>query len=281
MRKKILTTLMVLTLMATILVGCKNTADTSNNTTETTPSSNVNNQTEDDGNMPGDNEQTNQGASDEGSLDDLDTVTDDAYEPGVIEVTEDMIEVEEAVVGEAQLDDETLSEIADLVDFAYYNYLWQPSLESEAMTTENMQRFAISYIYQYEYNELFFDTTDFVLYIPEDHVTHIIELFFDATFVAHGIESSLVTYDDGYYLMPAIDGGNLYDPDIVSVVETSDFSYKVTFQSTDPNQSIDDSNTYYELGIEQRDGRYIYTSYQMKIIYPEESADETEATEGN
>lgn len=280
MKKLLVIGVIILAFMGVTLVGCKDKNDTIDTQEENVTDTNTNDEQISD-QADTDDLESEDSVELEDDTDQVDTVTEDAYEPGIIEVTEDMIEIEEALVGQADLDDATLAEIAALVDFAYYNYLWDASLESEALTTENMQRFAISYIYQYEYNELFFDTTDFVLYIPEDHVTHIIDLFFDANFVNHQIESSLVTYDDGYYLMPAIDVGNLYEPSIVSVVETSDFSYKVTYQSSDPNQSVDESDIYYELGIEQRDGRFIYTSYQMKIIHPEAPEVEEEATEDN
>ncbi|MDA3846951.1 MAG: hypothetical protein PF505_10495, partial [Vallitaleaceae bacterium] len=203
--------------------------------------------------------------------DEPDSVTDDVYdEDTVVETSEMSIIIDDEVIKKANIDENTLSEIISMVDYAYYNYLWNPSTELDAIKQEDMQKFAISYIYQYEYNELFFDTNDFVLYIPDNLVTEMVRLFFDESFIIHKIDSDIVTYVDDNYLMPAVDGGQLYDPEITEILKTSDFVYTVKFKSSDPNIGIDQEKISYQIHLEEREGRLIYTSYKMIIEEPEE-----------
>ncbi len=55
--------------------------------------------------------------------------------------------------------------------------------ERRQVTVTNMDRvlFALSYIAQYEYQELKKDTTNFMIEIPKDHVDHVVSRFFGTT----------------------------------------------------------------------------------------------------
>jgi len=194
------------------------------------------------------------------------TEADEATDEDALSEVENMeIMIDEQVISDADVDSQTLSEIIKMVDYAYYNYLWEPSTELETIKQVDMQKFAISYIYQYEYNELFFDTNNFVLYIPDATVKTIVKLFFDTTFVIHDIDSDIVAHEDGNYLMPAMDNGQRYKPMITKIIKVSDFEYKVIFKSTDTNIGVDEPKVSYSIILDEREGRFIYSSYKMII----------------
>jgi len=193
------------------------------------------------------------------------TQTDSASNEEDILDSERIVEGDESVTDKSDLDKDTLEEITKMVDYAYYNYLWNPSIESDIIRQVEMQRFAISYIYQYEYNELFFDTTDFVLHIPDNMVTNVVKLFFDTTIISYDIESDIVTHVDDHYLMPAVDSGISYEFEIIEIEKISDSQYKAIFKSSNPNIGIDEPRVSYQIILENREGRLVYLSYKMLI----------------
>lgn len=197
--------------------------------------------------------------------DSLETVIEDVYDQddGLSIVEQIDVNLVETTI---DLTEKQLLDIKTMVYYAYFNYLWKPDSEDGIIEKEQMQKFAISYIYQYEYNELFFDTNSFELHIPDQKVTEIVRVFFDESFVNHTIESDLVGREVGFYKMTAVDGGVIYDPVIVEIIKTSDFSYQVIYESLEPTAGIDEPKIQYSIDIEERGGRYIYTAYKMLVI---------------
>lgn len=151
-----------------------------------------------------------------------------------------------------------LSEFQGFIEKFYYNFLFKPQSETGELTETDMQLFAISFIYQFEYNELRFDSEKFVLYIPEANVTEVIKRFFNYDFTAHKYpENSPITYENGYYLMKARDEDFGAKPVIKEALQLSSNSYKIVFGSSDT--IVKD---YYEAIIEEKAGRWVLLNYK-------------------
>lgn len=151
-----------------------------------------------------------------------------------------------------------LTDLQGFIENFYYNYLFAPQLESGAFTETDMQLFAISYIYQYEYEGLRFDSEKFLLYIPEENVTEVIKRFFDYDFTQHKYpENSSITYENGYYLMKATTQELGEKPIIKEAIDYGNSKYKVVFESSDPNV-----NEYIVAMIEEKAGRFILLTYK-------------------
>lgn len=151
--------------------------------------------------------------------------------------------------------------ILTFLDPVYYNLFFGHGNYVDGIMEEDMIKFAISYIYQHEYNELKFDTTDFILFVPEKRVEEIVERYFDFSVTGHHsfIEDNLM-YEDGYYLMPAVDAGWNDVMTIESATATGDFSYEIIFNVTN---EMDETQVAYKTGIEVRNDRYVLMSYTL------------------
>ncbi len=149
--------------------------------------------------------------------------------------------------------------VLTFLDPIYYNLFFGQGNYVEGITEEDMTKFAISYIYQHEYNELKFDTSNFILYVPEKRVEEIVYRYFDYEVTGHHsfIEDNLM-YEDGFYLMPAVDAGWNDVMTISSASTTGDFSYEVI---VDVTNEMDESKVSYKTGIEVRNDRYVLVSY--------------------
>ncbi|PKM52273.1 MAG: hypothetical protein CVV02_02605 [Firmicutes bacterium HGW-Firmicutes-7] len=151
-----------------------------------------------------------------------------------------------------------LSELEGFIEKFYYNFLFSPQSETGELTNTDRQLFAISFIYQFEYNELRFDSDRFVLYIPEENVTEVIKRFFDYDFTAHSYpENSPITYENGYYLMKARDEEFGAKPKIKEAFQVSSQSYKIVFSSSDENVK-----EHFEAIVAEREGRWVVTNYK-------------------
>ncbi len=147
------------------------------------------------------------------------------------------------------------------LDPVYYNLFFGQGDYVDGISEEDMTKFAISYIYQHEYNELKFDTSDFILYVPEKRVEELVYRYFDYEVTGHHsfIEDNLM-YEDGFYLMPAVDAGWNDVMTISSASTTGDFSYEVI---VDVTNEMDESKVIYKTGIEVRNDRYVLVSYRV------------------
>lgn len=201
------------------------------------------------------------------------TVEEDVYGNNTTEAVDDNIT---DTIGEVSpVTDEDLKEqIKQYFEKFYYNIMFMPESETGEITESDMQLFAISFIYQYEYNELRFDAEKFVLYIPEENVTEVINRFFDYEFIDHGNPAdSMITYEDGFYLMPGVD--KEWDkPELIEVTKTSDFGYKALFEITSEIQAVDDPTMYYEIIIEERESRFVMLNYKKIVVEQETETEE-------
>ncbi|PKM94250.1 MAG: hypothetical protein CVU84_12380 [Firmicutes bacterium HGW-Firmicutes-1] len=187
------------------------------------------------------------------------TVAEDVSNQGVESTTEGAPVTDVATEGTIVTNEGLLTELQGFVEKFYYNFLFKPQAENGKLTDTDMQLFAISFIYQFEYNELRFDSEKFVLYIPEANVTEVIKRFFDYDFTTHKYpENSPITYEDGYYLMKARDVNFGAKPVIKEALQLSEHSYKIVFGSSDANVKEK-----YEAIIEDRDGRWVVISYKI------------------
>lgn len=208
-------------------------------------------------------------AGTENQIGDNNTVGGDVYSESSTILTDAPIDYKD-VKGTPVTDDMILSDLQAYIEKFYYNFLFAPKSELGEVTEMDMQLFAISYIYQYEYTELRFDADEFVLYIPDDYVSEVIKRFFDYDFVNHRYPlDSKVTYKDGYYLMPARDED--FGPQPKStILKLSDFDYKVVFTAT--RDGIEEA---FEAIIEEREGRYILLNYKKNSKPETEPIDST------
>lgn len=187
------------------------------------------------------------------------TVSEDVYdseESTVEEVDASTVEVVEPT----RLDDPDFqASLLKYFDPIYYNLLFRLGDYEEGITEEDMIKFAISYIYQNEYNEIKFDESNFILYASEQRVEELVLRYFDFEVTGHhSFIDDNIMYQDGYYLVPAVDTKQELTMRIVAMTATGDFSYDVIM----PMPEVDeDENAYYRASIEVRDDRYILTGY--------------------
>lgn len=180
------------------------------------------------------------------------TITKDVYVDQTTEQTNDGIDYS-AATGTIVTDEVIKNDLQLFVEKFYFNYLFKTASPEGVLTEGEMQLFAISYIYQFEHQELTFDASSFVLYIPEERVSEVIERFFDVEFTNHRFpEETNITYENGYYLMPARDDAFGTPPVITQIMQISDFDYKIFFEG----------NAKYEAVIEDREGRYILVNFK-------------------
>ncbi len=121
-----------------------------------------------------------------------------------------------------------------LYDF-YFNYYFQYGLEEETgnVGIDAMTLFALSYIMQYEYNELEFDTDNFTLYIPKEYVVQKVEkVFLRKLDVFKSYEDLGITYLDDKYRVNVEDGVWDVELSVTKVEKLGDFTYRVTADLT-------------------------------------------------
>lgn len=184
-------------------------------------------------------------------------IGDDVYETGKETVDAQDITVE---IIPSDIDDPDFDEkMETFLDPIYYNIFFGQGNYIEGIDEGAMVKFAISYIYQHEYNELKFDTTSFVLYVPGKRVEEIVEKYFDYHITGHHsfIEAN-VMYEDDFYLMPAVDTGWSETLSVDAAKATGDFSYDVTLKLS---YESDEAPFYKQAHVEVRDGRYVLVGY--------------------
>ncbi len=193
--------------------------------------------------------------------DSKETVTGDVYSEGKSTELDSEVDYQDAQ-GTPVTDQGLLTEFQSFIEKFYYSFLFAPKSESGKISEMDMQLFAISFIYQYEYTDLRFDADQFVLYIPKDNVTEVINRFFDYNFIYHRYPlDSQIAYEDGYYLMPARDDDLKPVPVISQVLKLSDFTYKISYASSVAGAE------HFEAVVEEREGRYTLVNF-MKVEAP-------------
>lgn len=90
------------------------------------------------------------------------------------------------VQGTGSLEEADREELMRLADLFYYNFYFHPQGDGTVAEQDRIL-FALSYIAQYEYQELKKDTTTFVVHITEEHVDHVVERFFGTSVGSHGL----------------------------------------------------------------------------------------------
>lgn len=151
-----------------------------------------------------------------------------------------------------------INELQVFIEKFYYNFLFMPKSETGKITETDMQLFAISYIYQYEYKELRFDVDKFELYIPEENVSEVIKRFFNYDFTNHKYsENAAINYENGYYLIKAQDKKFGAKPIIKEAIKYSDSNYKVVYSS-----SSADSKEEFEAIVKEIGDRWVLLNFK-------------------
>lgn len=128
-------------------------------------------------------------------------------------------------------DDAVIADLGDYLYHFYFNYYFVHGLEEETgnVGIDAMTLFALSYIMQYEYNELEFDAETFTLYIPEEYVIQKVEkVFLRQLDMFKAYEDLGIGYEDELYSVNVEDG--IWDVDMVvnKVEKLGDFTFRVT-----------------------------------------------------
>ncbi len=193
------------------------------------------------------------------------TVAEDVYDHTATEEV-DASDVEVVSSNGVVTDPIFEKQLVNFLDPVVFNILTGQESFDEGFTEDDMVRFAVSYVYQYEYNELKFDTEEFKLYVPEKHVEEIVEKYFDTSVTRHhSFEDYGVVYKDGDYIVDPV--GDSWDVEMYlsKVVKTGDFSYEALVEMRDEVENelgeLDPSH-YHLASLEVRDGRFILTGYK-------------------
>lgn len=159
-----------------------------------------------------------------------------------------------AEAGTEETDEGLKADAMVLVEKLYFNFFFEPDTVRGEITEDDMLSFAISYIYQYEYNELRFDSDTFTLFIPEENISSVIRRFFDYEFTNHRYPAlDKVTYEDGFYLVPAQDIHFADKPVLKKINRIDEATYKVFFADTSSD---------YEVVVKKLDDRLIVRNYK-------------------
>lgn len=211
--------------------------------------------------------------------DDITSVTDDLYEADSETVVVDIAELNLADVEGVSVDDPELQMkmLSFLKPFYYNIYFGDKNYTETGITEDDMVKFAISYVYQYENQAYKFDTTNFKLYVPEERVVELVDKYFGKKLTGHhSFEEEKIDYNGGYYLMPATDIGWNDEMKISTIELAGDFSYEVVFSVDDIEGNLVQS---YKVMLEMRNERFILTSYVPIEVSAEADTSSDEETE--
>ncbi|PKM58490.1 MAG: hypothetical protein CVU98_00975 [Firmicutes bacterium HGW-Firmicutes-3] len=163
------------------------------------------------------------------------------------------------VTPESVNDQEVKDQLLSFLETFHYNIFFSQRDMTEGITESDRIKFAISYIYQNEYQELKFDTSKFILYVPKQRVEEIVQKFFGESVSTHAsFEEEKIVYEEGFYLMPAMDTEWNEKPQIYSIEIDGDASYKVTISLY--NSDLQPTRAYRTI-VSVKDNRYILKSY--------------------
>jgi len=165
----------------------------------------------------------------------VETPVEDVYELASVPVIFD-----EASIDPAQLtpvtDPVVITSIEDYIKHFHYNYFFHNgiNIENGNVEIDAMTLFALSYIMQNEHSELRFDSTNFRLYIPQNHVIEVVQKFFYRQLdVFKAYPDLKIDYVDDMYSVIVPDEDWNDDVKAETVEKLGDFTYKVTCTITD------------------------------------------------
>ncbi len=155
--------------------------------------------------------------------------------------------------------DELSAEIMDFIDPIYFNVIFGANSYDDGITENDMKLFAISYIYQYEYEEYKFDTEKFILYIPAKKVEEVVKKYFDVELSEHSsFEDDGILFERGFYLMPAADMNWSEKLIIESIENLEDGSIEVKIMFDSPDGALPKKL----LTIKRLEDRFILLGYK-------------------
>lgn len=254
MRRKLLVMGLVLLLSVT---GCKSdTTEDIYTETESETEITSNNQ-QDTSSVTTDDTDASTDDDDVATDDTSTTVTEDVYDQDTVEVDPEEVDV---IAEVTSVDDPAfIAQVQNFIELFYYNLFFVEGDFTEGIDEGTKIKFAISYIYQHEYNELKFDTETFVLYVPEDRVEALVEKYFGSKVSGHSsFETENIPYEDGYYLMPAVDAGWTDEVVIEGIEQSGDFDYLVRFANVYEDGTAGGN---YEADLTLKDGRLIMSGF--------------------
>ena len=193
---------------------------------------------------------------------DTNLIAEDLQDPTLVEENAQVGEVTpvvEPATPESVNDQEVKDQLLSFLETFHYNIFFSQRDMTEGITESDRIKFAISYIYQNEYQELKFDTSKFILYVPAQRVEEIVKKYFGETVSNHAsFEEEKIVYEEGFYLMPAMDTEWNETPQIYSVEINEDDSYKVTISLY--NSDLQPTRAYRTI-VAVEDNRYVLKGY--------------------
>ncbi len=237
--RRVFNTLLML-MMLILLIGCNRDAsedvykDKETDVTDDTEPTTASDLTDSEDENPEDNEAPSESGekdepSDTSDENKMETPVDDVYEFASEPVEFDFSAFEgiEPLVVE---DEETIGILQAYLEDFYFNYYFYEGVDKESgnIGADAMTLFALSYIMQYEREELRFDYENFILFIPADHVISVIqEYFYRQLDVFEGYEELGISYEDDMYSV-IVEGGEWdVDLEVDTVEKLGDFTYLV------------------------------------------------------
>jgi len=195
---------------------------------------------------------------------DANTITDDLQNPTSADENAQVDEVA-SVVGpvtpESVNNQNVKDQLLSFLETFHYNVFFSQRDMTDGIMDSDRIKFAISYIYQNEYQELKFDTSKFILYVPAQRVEEIVYEYFGETVSNHtAFEEEKIVYEEGFYLMPAMDTEWNEKPQIYNVEIHEDASYRVTISLY--NSDLQPTRAYRTI-VAVENNRYVLKSYSL------------------
>ena len=196
----------------------------------------------------------------------IETPAEDVYESASEPIDFDLSELE-GIEATVVVDETITSEIYDYLKPFYFNYFFELGINEENGNVESdaMTLFALSYIVQNEYNELRFDPSTFMLYIPKEHVIEVVHKYFYRHLdVFNEYEDLKISFDnDVYEVFVPIDEWDV-DLRVASVEQLGDFTYKVIGEAV--SKSSDRVKEQIDVIIDKSKDGYVIINYETSEI---------------
>lgn len=194
------------------------------------------------------------------------TPVEDVYESASEPIDFDLTELEGIEPTEVT-DEQIKSDIYEYLKPFYFNYFFELGLNEETNNVEAdaMTLFALSYIVQNEHNELRFEPSTFMLYIPKEHVIEVVQKYFYRQLdVFNEYEELKISFEDDMYevFVPIEEWDVSFE--IASVVQLGDFTYKVIGEAISLNS--DRVKEEIEVIIDKSQNGYVIVNYSTNEI---------------
>ncbi len=194
------------------------------------------------------------------------TPREDVYEPASELIEFDYSEFEGIEPFEVT-DEELIKELNKYMEAFYFNYYFTLGLEEDTgnITVDAMTLFALSYIMQYEYNELKFEHKTYTLYIPKEHVVNIVQKYFYKNLDVFNVYEDLkIDFEDDIYSVVVEDGRWDVEIKVTKVERLGDFTLRILCDVT--NETTGRLKEQIEAVVDESQDGHVLINYGITII---------------